>query len=67
MRQMLAVVASRVPPAAVRVEGPCLRRIERRVPIRLIHQAGTAFLLEIINRVRKRVAFQQVCLDEEWV
>src|SRR3974377_1518635 len=62
---MLAVVACRVPPAAVRVDEAFLLAIEGEMLVGFVHWAGAAFFLEKVDGVRQGVTLKEEFLNHE--
>jgi hypothetical protein len=60
VREVFAVIARRVKPAAMQVS--TLTRLigERRVPVGLVEQSGASLSFEVKDHVRQRVPFEQV-------
>src|SRR5581483_3428380 len=60
---MLAIVAGRVPPPAMRVQCARLLSVEVQMPVGFIHGSATALLFEVVDNVGKSFAIEQVFLN----
>ena len=65
MREVLAVIAGCIPPAAVRVERTFFRSFKGKVPVGLVEAAGAALAFEVVDDIRKCIALQQVLLNHK--
>ena len=65
MREVLAVIAGGVPPAAVGVQRAGFLAVEVKMAVGFIHSAGAAFFLEEVDGVGERVGFEDKTLNEK--
>src|ERR1700751_437766 len=65
MRQVLAIISRRVPPAAVSVEEAGFLAVKWKMAISLVESSRTAFFLEEINYVGQSIALEKELLNAE--
>src|SRR5262249_59125478 len=65
MRQVLAIISRRVPPAAVSIEEAGFLAVKWKMAISLVESSRTAFFLEEINYVGQSIALEKELLNAE--